>query len=165
MNYGDTFRVDVQAVCEERGRLGGAGLSIVVGPGALMTVHHEDIRFLEEFTAQERNNDELGQLTPEAFVAALLNWHLMSYLCEVEVLERRLDALDEAILERPGPGDSLGDLAQARRRVSELRRLLTGHRDVCATLARSDFKAIENSTSADYFDALEERFERALTST
>ncbi|WP_019587331.1 CorA family divalent cation transporter [Deinococcus apachensis] len=164
-NYGDTFRVDVQAVREHRGRLVGAELNIVVGPGALMTVHAEDIPFLEEFTAQERNNDKLGQLTPEAFLAALLNWHLTSYLREVEVLERQLDGLDEAILGRPERGDFLGDLAACRRQVSELRRLLTDHRDVYATLARPDFKAIEDSASSDYYDVLEDRFERALAST
>ncbi|WP_235610425.1 magnesium transporter CorA family protein [Deinococcus aerius] len=164
-NYGDTFRVDVQAVGERGGRLVGTELNIVVGPGALMTVHAEDIPFLDEFTAQERNNDRLGQLTPEAFLAALLNWHLTSYLREVEALERHLDEVDEAILGRPERGDFLGDLARHRRRVSELRRLLTDHRDVYATLSRPDFKAIEDSAAADYYDALEERFERALAST
>ncbi|EYB67566.1 Mg2+ transporter protein, CorA-like protein [Deinococcus phoenicis] len=161
-SYGETFRVDVQAVCEQGGRLRGDELNIVVGSNFLLTVHPENVGFVEEFAEQQRGNGKVGQLTAEAFLTALLNWHLNSYLHEVEALEGRLDGLDEAILQRPSDQAFLSELVGHRRRAGELRRLLTDHRDVYATLSRPDFKALADPESARNFDALEERFERAV---
>ncbi|GAA5514098.1 cobalt/magnesium transport protein CorA [Deinococcus carri] len=163
-SYGETFRVDVRAVREQNGRLHGDELNIVVGPNYLLTVHPENVGFVEEFAQQQRGNGQVGRLKAEAFLAALLNWHLNSFLHEAETLEGRLDRLDEAILRQPSGREFLSDLVQARRRVSELRRLLAEHRDVYSTLSRPDFKALADPEAAAYFDALEERFERAVTS-
>lgn len=163
-SYGETFRVDVQALREHNGRLRGDELNIVVGPNYLLTVHPENVGFVEEFADQQRGNGKLGRLTSQTFLAALLNWHLNSYLREVEALEGKLDPLDEAILQRPADREFLGDLVFYRRRAGELRHLLAGHRDVYATLSRPDFKALADEESARNFDALEDRFERALAS-
>ncbi|WP_051935443.1 CorA family divalent cation transporter [Deinococcus sp. YIM 77859] len=163
-SYGEVFRVDVQAVREQDGRLIGDELNIVVGPNVLLTVHPENVGFVSEFAQQQRGNGKLGQLTSETFLAALLNWHLNSYLHEVEALESQLDRLDEDILRRSSGRDFLSELVRCRRRTGELRRLLTAHRDVYATLSRPDFKALADPESARNFDALEDRFERAVTS-
>lgn len=162
-SYGETFRVDVQALREHNGRLRGDELNIVVGPNYLLTVHPENVGFVEDFADQQRGNGKLGRLTSQTFLAALLNWHLNSYLHEVEALEGKLDPLDEAILQRPTNREFLGDLVCYRRRAGELRHLLASHRDVYATLSRPDFKALADEESARNFDALEDRFERALT--
>ncbi|WP_345457179.1 CorA family divalent cation transporter [Deinococcus aluminii] len=163
-SYGETFRVDVQAVREQNGRLRGDELNIVVGPNYLLTVHPENVGFVREFADQQRGNGKLGGLTSQTFLAALLNWHLNSYLHAVEALEGQLDPLDEEILQRPSDRAFLNELVRYRRRAGELRRLLTAHRDVYATLSRPDFKALADDESAKNFDALEDRFERAVAS-
>lgn len=162
---GETFRVDVRAVCEAGGRMEGRPLSAVVGRNVVLTVHAAAIPFLEDFTRQESGGGGLGQLTPLGFLAALLGWHLTSFVREVETLEQRLDDLDESVLRQPEGEPFLERLVGHRRRVSELRRLLAEHRAVYATLTRPDFRVIEDSDAAEYFDALEARFERAVAAT
>ncbi|SMB90232.1 CorA family divalent cation transporter [Deinococcus hopiensis] len=162
---GGAFRVDVQSVrVDEGGRLTGMGVSVFVAPNVLVTVHQDGIDFLKEFAAQQRSNGKVGRLSSGLFLAALLGWHLTSYLREVERLEERVDRLDEAILRSAPERDFLEDLAAQRRHMGELRRLLTSHRGVYATLSRPDFKALADGETAAAFDALEQRFERAVMS-
>lgn len=162
---GGGFRVDVQAAHEgENGRLTGTELNILVAPNVLVTVHGGRVPFLRDFAQQQRSNGKVGQLTSGLFLAALLNAHVTDFLREVEVLEERLDGLDEAILRSPAEREFLEELVGHRRRMGELRRLLTSHRDVYATLSRPDFKALADPETAAAFDALENRFERAVVS-
>jgi len=69
-----------------------------------------------------------------------------------------------AILSKRDPDSAraqVDQLIQARRRVAEVRRLLTSHRDVFYGLARPDFMATEKPEIRPHFVALNARLERA----
>ncbi len=77
-------------------------------------------------------------------------------------IEEEVDKLDERALLERADRKFLGEMVELRRRVAELRRLLTPHREVFAALARPDFELPAKTESAAHFRALNDQLERAL---
>lgn len=109
-----------------------------------------------------RGDTQIGQLDEAAFLATLLEWQVTGYFRVVDGVEADVDRLDELALLEHGDREFLGKLVRLRRRVAELRRLLTPHRGVFAALARPDFELLAKTESAAHFRALNDRLERAI---
>jgi magnesium transporter len=161
-NYGEYFHVSVAAVKSETDtRYEPVALDLFSGPNYVVTIHTQEVGYLNEFRAREKGDTQLGELTSPVFVAALLDWHLSTYFRVIERLEGEVDRLDEEVLKRSSARDVLPRLSALRRRVSRLRRLLSPHRDVFYALSRPDFRAVADTPAASHFRALNDRFERA----
>jgi len=169
-NYSDYFHCDLLAVLaptETQGRLPrvakAARLDFVVAPQWLITVHAEDLPFLQEFRDQDKGETLIGGLTGPQVAASLLDWHLEAYLGALENVELYADALDTRILARIRVREALlGEIVLGRRYVSSLRRLLGPQRSIFYGASRPDFTQIANTGSAVHYQALERRFERTL---
>lgn len=160
-SYTDYFQINVVAIHEDRTHAP-ISLDFFSGPNYVVTVHPEAIEFLEHFNEQVRGETELGKLTSDAFLAALLDWHIASYFHAIDALEEEVDHLDQEILAHPAERRFLAELAGYRRKIGQLRRRLAPHRDVFAALGRADFEAIASTESAAHFRTLNERFESAM---
>jgi Mg2+ and Co2+ transporter CorA len=137
-------------------------LDLFSGPNYVVTFHPEPIEFLQHFDQQVQGDTQIGELNAASFLAALLDWHVMSYFHVLENLEAEVDRLDETALRQPADHAFLEELVELRSRVAELRRLLTPHREVFSALARPDFEVLASSESAAHFRALDDRLERAI---
>lgn len=167
-HYGVYFQINVIAV---EARPAGTetsfepiALDFFSGPNYVVTVHPKALQFLHDFQEQVRGDTQLGELTSATFLGALMDWHVGGYFRVLDELELSVDRLDEAVLTHPDDHEFLEDLVDLRRRVGELRRLLTPHREVFAALARPDFASIAQTESAAQFRSLADRFERAVES-
>jgi magnesium transporter len=160
-NFGEYFSVNVAALAPND-ELDVLEVDLFAGPNYVVTVHQEDVPYLNSFVEQLPEDTKLGQLDAPAFLAALLDWHVSSYFEVIEILERQIDRLDVEALSRM-PGDEVLDhLVDLRRRVARVRRVLAPHREVFAALARPDFEPLARSGSAAQFRTLNDRLERCI---
>jgi magnesium transporter len=171
-NYGEYFQFDVVALSSNNGGDGERAirkqspvhLEFLVGPRWIVTVHEGELTFLEAFRNQDKGETLIGALSPPAFAASLLDWHLTSYFEAIAAQEAFLDRIDEAMLSRAARKSLLVGVVAMRRRVSELRRWLASQRPVFYGLSRPDFAHVVQSDAAAHYASLERRYERAVDS-
>lgn len=139
-----------------------APLRILAGRNVVFTAHERPVGFLSDFRDHLDHDTQFGQLDSAAFLAVLLNRHLESYFTLLSSLEGHVDHLDEGILHATGDQRrNLSTLVGLRRRVSELRRLLSAHRMVYAGLASPDFVIFVGDQPEALLTRLYEQYERA----
>jgi Mg2+ and Co2+ transporter CorA len=162
-NFSKMFRVTATAVTLERSTtpLDLANMTLIAGRNYVITVHEDELPFLDDLRNREKGESVIGALAAESFVASLLDWLLGTYFRAVEVLVHDIDRVEVAILGKRVPPEFLGILVEARKRIAELRRLLKAHRDVFHALARPDFMASEQPEARPHFEALNRHYERA----
>src|SRR5207249_5948525 len=88
---------------------------------------------------------------PVPLFQRILDAMVASYRPEVEKLDDRIDAVEEAVLGRPDPALSRRIL-HVKREVASLRRIITPQRDVIARLARREFVDISTEMSFRFRD-------------
>jgi len=137
-------------------------IDFVVGKQVLMTVHDGPVACLSRFRDQDKADTVIGLLSPQALAASLMDWHLGAFFDEVARIEGAVDKLDEHVLRETASRSLLGRMVAMRRRVSKLRALLVGQRDVFYGLSRPDVALITDAQAASFYESLAGRFERAL---
>lgn len=141
---------------------GSARLDFLVGPRWLLTVHDEEVAFLQAFRDQDKAETTIGALSPQALAASLLDWHLGGYFREVSRIEAAVDQLDEKVLTESSSRTLLGRMVAMRRRVSKLRNLLVAQRDIFYGLSRPDFTLVTESGASPFYQERAHRFDRAM---
>ena len=107
----------------------------------------------------------VGRLDGAAFARSILDAAVTSYFEAVDAIEAEVDRLDARSLRSNPDDDLLADLVALRRRVARLRRALSAHREVYATLASADFSKIaEGEDVRTGFVTVAGRFEDAIHS-
>lgn len=134
----------------------------VVAERWIVTIHQGEISSFERFRDQDKAETLIGLLTGQMLAASLLDWHLGEYFDEVSRIEAAVDKLDERVLRETANKPLLGRMVALRRRVSKLRALLVPQRDVFYGLSRPDFSLVTDSGAAPFYEALAQRFERAV---
>ena len=134
----------------------------VVAERWIVTIHQGEISSFERFRDQDKAETLIGLLTGQMLAASLLDWHLGEYFDEVSRIEAAVDKLDERVLRETSNKPLLGRMVALRRRVSKLRALLVPQRDVFYGLSRPDFSLVTDSGAAPFYEALAQRFERAV---
>lgn len=141
---------------------GSARLNFLVNDRWLLTLHHDDIPFIQAFRDQDKAQTTIGGLSPPALAASLLDWHLGGYFQEVSRIEAAVDQLDERVLTERGGRTLLGRMVAMRRRVSKLRNLLVAQRSIFYGLSRPDFTLVAESGASPFYQELAHRFDRAV---
>ena len=141
---------------------GSIRVMFVVAERWIVTIHQGEISSFERFRDQDRADTRIGLLTGQMLAASLLDWHLGEYFDEVSRIEAAVDKLDERVLRETANKPVLGRMVALRRRVSRLRALLVAQRDVFYGLSRPDFSLVTDSGAAPFYEALAQRFERAV---
>lgn len=136
----------------------------LIGPNWALTVHSEQIAVIDDFRSLAVGGGGLGVLDAPSFLATLLEWVVTSYSRAFAEIESTLEEFDVAVL-----GSAKGEtekqisvLVQTRSRVGRLRRALSPHREIFATLAHSELDAILSGESAKRFEKLTGQVDTAL---
>jgi len=136
----------------------------VVGPDWILTVHASRVAVLDDFRTLASGGGELGELDSSSFLATLLEWVVVSYSRAFDEVESTLEEFDLDVL-RSAQGETekqIAVLVEMRRRVGRLRRALSPHREIFATLAHSELATISSEQSGEKFEKLTEQVDRAL---
>lgn len=141
--------------------LEGQLLALAAAPNLVVSLHRDEIAFIDELRQREEGDSDIGALGAESFVAALLDWQLSTYFDAVADFEAAVERLENDILTE-NPRDCLSELRRLRRAASRLRRMLAPHRGVFDALSRPDFRPSEEGTADRHFQALAGRFQRAM---
>jgi magnesium transporter len=139
-------------------------LDIVGGGNVVITSHRKPIQFLDEMDDRIKADTSFGLLDAGTFVASLLGAAVTSYFAAVDTIEDDVDVLDAKSLSDDGRHQLLDALVVVRRRIARLRRVLTDHRQLFASLAGAELaKLTDNPDSAAAFKAVSERFDSAIS--
>ena len=139
-------------------------IDFIVGKNFVVTVHDGEVEYFKEYRDREKGETTIGELDAESFIGSLLDLHIATYFRALERIEARIDKLDEEILKTDMKDRKLlGEMLALRNDVSRLRRWLVPHRDVFHHLARSDFKLIAESDSANFFKFLIDHLENSIS--
>jgi Mg2+ and Co2+ transporter CorA len=137
-------------------------IDFVIGHNWVLTVHDQEVDYLQAFRAQDKADTDTGALTAGALSASLLDWHLEGYFAEISHIEAAIDEVDEQILAAPSEARLLEDILAIRRGISRLRRSLMAQRSVFYGLSRPDLSQVADSGASGIFSSLSNRFERAV---
>jgi magnesium transporter len=137
-------------------------IALVAGPNYVAALHNGTIDFLDSFDEQTRGDTKLGELDSGTFLVALLNRFINRYFELLDDLGVEVDRLDERALSNRKGQTFLNRIVQLRHQVSELRWILSPHRQVFATLAGPDFGKVAFVDSTADFVGLLDRMEKAL---
>jgi len=162
MTQGDHVYIRVIAPMVDGIHFRGRILSLIAGPNYVVALHSGAIGFLERFDEQTRGDTQLGEFDSGTFLVALLDRFITSYFEVLDMLADKVDHLDENALKNRRDRDLLNDIVQLRNQVTELRRMLTPHRQVFATLASPDFDKVAFPGSTPDFGSLRDKLEKAL---
>jgi magnesium/cobalt transport protein CorA len=159
------FRLSVVIVAKGPDGFEPTELQCFVGKNWILTIHDGSFDLVAEFNRPIRGETAIGQLDGPVFLASLLDWALSGYYHVLEMLEDRVDVLDEKLLtEDMEQEELLRQLVRLRRRITELRMLLAPHRDVLAILTQPNSKVFIDSDSSAHFQRVNDRLEKAIDS-
>ena len=138
-------------------------LDIVGGGNVVITSHRKPIKFLDDMDDRIETDTTFGLLDASTFIASLLGAAVTSYFTAVDAIEDDVDVLDAKSLRDDGRHQLLDDLVVVRRRIARLRRVLTDHRQLFASLAGAELATLtDNPDSAAAFKSVAERFDSAI---
>jgi magnesium transporter len=138
-------------------------LDVIAGRNVVISQHRKPIGFLDNLDERIEADTTLGVLDSATFVASMLDSAVTSYFSAVDAIEDTVDMLDARSLSNDRQGDLLDDLVAVRRRIARLRRVLTDHRQVFASLAAADLaQVVERPQGVAAFKAVAARFEGAV---
>jgi len=143
-------------------------LAAFLGPGYLVTYHRRPMRSVD--TILDRFRTVPGEATappgPTRLLVQILDQMIEYYFPVLEAVEEELDELEEAIFLGEGGTETLDRLLQARRKVVEVRRTISPHREAFARIARGEFPQVEEVNLVfwrDLFDSVHRLTEEADT--
>jgi magnesium transporter len=137
-------------------------LDIVAGPNRALTLHRGSVVFLAKLDERIEADASLGRIDAAEFTAALLDGVVTTYYEAVDRIEDAVDRLDARSLQHGAAADLLPELVEVRRRIAEVRQVLTAQREVFSVLGRADLAAGSDVGDFSSFPDVVHRFERAI---
>jgi magnesium transporter len=138
-------------------------IECVVGENWIVTAHARPAAVLDSLAELAEGSGRTGELDGPAFLAMLLEWILNEHAMAFERIEERLEDFDaQAMRGEIRPEDEIETLVQLRARIGSLRRALVAHHAPLLALAHPELERLGDSSSAERFRALLDRFESTL---
>ena len=126
-------------------------IDFFIGPHYLVTIHNGTSRSIASVQGIcPRNAFVLGG-GPMLLVHRIVDTMIDNYRPEVEALEVRLDAVEEAVFSASNE-EVVRQILSIKRDVGSLRRVVMPERDVIARLARREFAVIDEALSYKFRD-------------
>src|SRR5664280_1693175 len=160
--FGESFVLGVLPLPMDMAQQESEMLICAVGRNWLVTVHDGEAGALKGFADHLRGDSVLGRLDAPSFLARLLEWVVNAYLDYLDEVHDVIDGLEVAILRDRAGDDVVGKLVELRHDIGRLRRRLSPHRQVFASLSHPSFDIISGSSAAREFEILAERLEMAV---
>jgi magnesium transporter len=138
----------------------GTCVRFAVGKSWVLTASEQRPKFFDEFVEADQGETLKGRMTATALMAALLMRHLDGFREEIAKIDVAIDKLDETILRAREKRSPLTSLAALRRKLSDLRAILTGQRSIIHGLIAPDFVAHVAEADRDFLIEVNRVFER-----
>jgi len=127
-------------------------IDFFLGPTYVVTVHDGTSRTMAELREHCPRNPKLLGDGPIALFHKIVDAMVDHYRPEIDKLEERIDALEEAAFDRDPPADLVRRILTQKRDVAALRRIVQPQRDVVSRLARREFVDISTEMSFRFRD-------------
>lgn len=154
--FGDFYRFSLPLL-EQRGKF----LTFIAGKTWVLTIADQRESYFDEFVESDQGETLKGRLTPTAFTAALMMRHYDAFRGLVLDIDRSIDKLDDSILRSREKRPPLHTLAELRKRVGDLRAVLSEQRGIVRGLTTPDFLAQVDDSDRDFLADVNRAFERA----
>ena len=135
-------------------------LRFSVGQSWVLTASEQRPKFFDEFLEADRGETLKGKMTATALMASLLMRHLDGFREDIASVDVAIDKLDETILRGREKRSPLAALAALRRKLSNLRTILTDQRSVIHGLIAPDFLAHVSEGDREFLVEVNRVFER-----
>jgi magnesium transporter len=122
-----------------------------LGANYLVTVHDGHSTSIAEMQVNAERNPKITGEGPVALFHRIVDAMVDHYRPEVERLEERIDALEDAVFENPTPA-LVREILIVKREVAGLRRVVIPQREVIGRLARRDYVDISTDMSFRFRD-------------
>ena len=161
--HGDYLHVRVATEADQDPSETPGWLDLIAAGNVVASWHAEPVGILRNIDDRIEADATIGQLDAAAFVASAIDSAVTSYFKSVDEIEAVVDRIDAVALGGDPDHDVLADLVEVRRRISRLRRVLSGQREVFAAFATPDFRTVVGD-DAEAFQGVASRYEGALQS-
>jgi magnesium transporter len=160
LRFPDRILITLGALEREGDEVVRRELDVLVGRNLVVTVHDGPLEAITDFQEQLEDESGLGELDAGAFMTGLVDAVLSTYFREIDLIERDIEALDQAAMRLEGGDGFLSSVVALRRRIANVRRALTPNRDALIPIVRPDFEVHEDLVRA--WPGTIERLERAI---
>ena len=133
--HGDYLHVRVATEADQDPSETPGWLDLIAAGNVVASWHAEPVGILRNIDDRIEADATIGQLDAAAFVASAIDSAVTSYFKSVDEIEAVVDRIDAVALGGDPDDDVLADLVAIRRRISRLRRVLSGQREVFAAFA------------------------------
>jgi magnesium transporter len=148
--YGETLFTIVNTVELMDGELKFRELDVFLGRNYLVTVHTENEPVIEKVLLRCKNRAQYGQPSTLGYVTyALVDTVVDSYFPVLDTVGDEIEAMNEAILERPQK-ETLARLFQLKRTLAEMWRVAGQQRDMFSLLTRDNSHLIKEESLRYY---------------
>lgn len=148
-----------EATTEEGAHL--SEIHLFVGPSWLLSVHWTPTPSLDAARRRFALGRDAGIDTPGELLYTLLDAAVDSYFPVLDTISERIDALEDQVLEGEAGREGLRESLRLKRRLLDLRRVLSPMRDTANSLLRRDLDIVEPSTMP-YFQDLYDHLVRVI---
>ena len=161
--FSDNFFLTVTVVKPEPGKLTVqvGELDLFVGENFLLTLHKEELPFLESIAERVYRSPDLVRYHTAYVVYIVLDEMLDFYQGLFEDLEERIEHIEEQAL-TDNTDTFLGELLRLKRYVFLIGRLAEQNRVVFSAITRPDFQFISGPDLEPYFRDLQQRLEQTV---
>jgi Mg2+ and Co2+ transporter CorA len=161
--HGDYVHIRVATEADHDPSESARWLDFIAAGNLVLTWHEDAVAILKDLDDRIETDATIGQLDAAAFTATAVDAAVTTYFKSVDEIEAVVDRLDAVALVGDPEHDVLADLVDIRRRISQLRHVLSGQREVFAAFGTPDFRTVVGD-EAEAFSGVASRFEGALQS-
>ncbi|MDN5361254.1 magnesium/cobalt transporter CorA [Moorella sp. Hama-1] len=152
--YEDYAFLTLRCVQSHQRSLTGA-LNVFLGPGFIVTVHHEELEFVNQLWQQYRQDPQLFQKGADFVLYSLLEPLTETFFTFFDRTEGKIEYLEEEVFRRP-TRQILNQVFTMRRQAIKLRKILGAQRDIINLLAYPEFKLVKEENRVFFLDIYNE---------
>ena len=123
-------------------------LHLVAAKNVVISRHAEPLRLLDSIDQRITSDATVGAVEGAEFVALILDEVVTSYFAATDELEEAIDDLDAASLRDSRRDGVLNELVLLRRKIADLRRVMSRHRAVFPALGGPDMRQVVGTPDA-----------------
>ena len=152
--YEDYAFLTLRCVQPHQRSLTGA-LNVFLGPRFIVTVHHEELEFVNQLWQQYRQDPQLFTKGVDFILYSLLEPLTETFFTFFDRTEARIEYLEEEVFRQP-TRRILNQVFTMRRQAIKLRKILGAQRDIINLLAYPEFKLVKEENRVFFLDIYNE---------
>lgn len=130
-------------------------LNVFLGPRFIVTVHHEELEFVNQLWQQYQQDPQLFSKGTDFVLYSLLEPLTVTFFTFFDRTEGKIEHLEEEIFRRPTQ-QILNQVFTLRRQAIKLRKILSAQRDIINLLAFPEFRLVKEANRVFFLDIYNE---------